>query len=62
MTEIEKDDTPELEGELQVPHSRQKVFNNAKQLGEWLTLIQPKEFQVQPLQDGRSLLTWRNAL
>ena len=62
MTEIEKDDTPELEGELQISNGRQKIFNNAKQLGEWLTLTQPKEFQVQPLQDGRSLLTWRNAL
>lgn len=60
MTEVEKDDTLELEGEIQVSDGRQKIFNNAKQLGEWLTLIQPKEFQVQPLPGGRSLLTWGN--
>lgn len=60
MTNIEEDNTPELEGEVQIPDARQKIYGSVKELGEWLALTNPKMCKVEPTQDGRHLVMWRS--
>ena len=57
MSEIQEDNTPELEGVVESPNVRQKVFSNPKTLGQYLMDVQPKVFQVQPTRGGKYILT-----
>ena len=59
MSEIQEDNTPEVEGVVECPNTRQREFKTPKSLGEWLIMAQPELFQVQPTPNNTYILTWK---
>lgn len=58
MKEIESNEDVLLEGDLILPNARERIFNTPTELGNWLVLVKPALFQVNPTQDGRFVLKW----
>jgi hypothetical protein len=48
-----------LEGQVQTPEARSKVFNSARELGEYLSMTNPRVIQVVTTQEGKYVLSWR---
>ncbi len=48
-----------LEGQIQTPEARSKVFNSARALGEYLSVTNPHIIQVVTTQEGKYVLSWR---
>jgi hypothetical protein len=48
-----------LEGQIQTPEARSKVFNSTRELGEYLSMTNPRVIQVVTTQEGKYVLSWR---
>lgn len=46
MTEVTNKEDEAMEGSVEIPNARRRSYRNAKELGEWLVLTNPKTIQV----------------
>lgn len=62
MTDIQKDDTKEVEGEYQTPKVRQKVFNSVGDLCEFLLWTKHNKIKIETHRNSNGrfsyLLQW----